>query len=191
MRKLLIILTAVLLISSLAMAEGGKRHKSSHFWGNNCVMDNISMDFDGGTLVLEHRDHGEPVVEITEEFELYVNGKHVETDAKQKKLLGEFYGNMDELVIMAEEIGIEGAKIGVEGAKLGAGAIASLFKLLDDDYDTDDYEREIEKKADAIEERAEDLEEQADELERVADNLEDIYEDLEDEIAELGELDWY
>ncbi|MFH2037420.1 MAG: hypothetical protein ABIJ45_13545 [Candidatus Zixiibacteriota bacterium] len=191
MKKLLIVLMAVLLIGSLAFAHGGKKHKSSHFWGSNCVMDNISMEFEDGTLILEHRDNGEPTVEITEEFELYINGKHIETNDKQKKLLGEFYENMDELTIRAAEMGIEGAKIGAKGAKLGVDAIASLFKLLDENYDTEDYEREMEKKAKALEKQADKLEEQADDLEKIADNLEDIYDDLENEIDELGELDWY
>jgi hypothetical protein len=191
MRKILITFLIFLFLIPTAFGYSKKRHKISNFNDFNCVLEYINVDFEDGTIILESRDYREPVVEITADYELYINGKLIKTDDRQKELIAEFYDTMDELLDRAKKIGIEGAKIGVEGAKLGIGTIASLIKLLSPHYDSDDLEREVEAKAEALEERAELLEEEAEEIENLAEDLEDIYEDMEDEIDELGALEWY
>ena len=80
-------------------------------------------------------------------------------------------------------------KIGAAGARLGIEAIASVFKLLRWDYDSDDLEREIERKAEKIEARAERLEARAEKIEQMACELERIEEKLERQIPEMRERD--
>jgi hypothetical protein len=191
MRKIIVISIALIFMFSTAFAVGGKHHKrSSSIKGSWCVMDHMDVDIDKGTIILSHRDYKEPVVEITEEYELYINGRHIKTNDHQKELLEEYYETMLELIESAKAIGLKGARIGIDGAKLGLGALGSLFKLISPDYDMEDFEREIEAEAEEIEAKAELLEEEAEELEILADDLEDIYEEMEDEITELGELEW-
>jgi len=191
MKKMIPILMALILATSIAYAHGGKKYKNCDFNWNSYTMDNIEIDLEESTIILTPCHQSKPKVEITEEYELYINGKLIETDARQKELIGEYYRTTMELVEKAKEIGIKGAKIGVEGAKLGLGSLASLVKLLRSDYDTDDFEKEIEAKAEKIEKKAELLEEEAEELEDLAYEMEDLYEQMEDEISELDELDWY
>ena len=80
MKKILIFSLLVIVMFSTAFAAGGKHHKSSHFFGTNCTMDNVDIDMDDGTLVMTHRDYDEPIVEITEDHELYINGKKIKID---------------------------------------------------------------------------------------------------------------
>lgn len=191
MKKLIIFSLAFLLAISTAFAHGGKRQKKCDISWNSYTMDNIEIELDESTIIMTPRHESKPRVEITEEYELYINGKLIETDSRQKDLIGEYYRITMDLVERAKKIGVEGAKIGVEGAKLGLGSLASLFKLLRSDYDTEDFEREIEAKAEKIEKKAELLEEEAEELEDMAYDMEELYEQMEEEITELDELDWY
>ncbi len=157
---------------------------------HGCMLDDLNIDIDDGSIIIEERGLGHDEVEITSDHELYVNGKFVKLDKDQQELVGRFYDQTFELIDYATEIGIEGAKIGAEGAAVGIHALTKLFKLLDSDYDTEDYEREIEAKADKLEARADKLDKKADEVEDMADRLEDLFYDMSESIPELKELNW-
>jgi hypothetical protein len=172
--------------SVLAAGSKYEAYNSPHGYFDRC-----SIELDDGSIIMSNNGHREPVIEITEDYELYINGRFIELDDQQRELVAEYYDKCMILVEEAVEIGAWGAKIGLKGAKVGLGAIASLVKILDEDYDWDDYEREIELQAEELEDEAEELEEQAEELEDLADELEEIFEEMEEEIEELGELDWY
>lgn len=194
MRKL-ISLTMVLLMSfSVGFAEGGKRTAQvisggtanhQHQW------DAIDFDLDGKTLVITNHGRHRGQVEITEKYDLFVNGDKIKLNDEQQVLVKKFYDQSMQIVNIAKEMGLEGARIGAEGAKLGIKAIGGLIKMLLTDYDEEDLDYYLEAESEKIEERAELLEEQAEELEDLADELEYLAEEMIEEIPELEELDWY
>jgi len=191
MRRIIIVLVLALFTFSLASAAPPKRDKDSKSHWYHHGDDNISMDFEDGTLIITNRGRDKETVEITEDYRLFVNGREVKTDKKQRELLREYYRSMEQLVESAAVIGIEGAKIGVKGAEIGVAAIAGLFCLLSEDYDTDDYERDMERKSAKLEIKAEKLEKEAEKLEENVEELEELADELSDEIPELRRLEWF
>jgi methyl-accepting chemotaxis protein len=145
-----------------------------------------------GSVMIKHRDRREKsTVEITRDYELYIDDELVKTDKVQTKLLQEYHGQLSDIRDQAKEIGWEGARIGAEGAKIGLLAGLGVLKMLFSDYSEDDLEYDVELAAEKIEERAEELEEKAEEIEDMVDDLDDITDDLRDAIPELAELDWF
>jgi hypothetical protein len=154
--------------------------------------ENTSFDLDDDVLIITHEQRRrKEVVEITPDYELFIDGEEIELDAKQKALVGDFYEGCLDIYDQAKKIGWEGAKVGVEGAKLGIKAIGCVFKLLSPNYDEDDLERELEREADKIEAKAAILEEKAEIIEDMADELEDLAYDMRREIPALRRLRWF
>jgi len=151
--------------------------------------DNINIDLEGGSVIVVNREkHDE--VEITGDYELYVNDEYIETDPQQKQLLQEFHTQVMDIKDEAIEVGIEGAKIGLEGAKVGLQAIGGVVKMIFTEYDDDDLDRDLERKTEIIEAKAELLEDRAEDIEDMADDLEDMLYDLEEQIPAIKALDW-
>ena len=191
MKILAILLMTSLIACSVVIAAppecSSRSHHSKHHWSNECC----DFRIDDGVIIITHDNGDYDKVEITEDGELYINGHLIDTDDKQKEILIEYHDRLAELIDYAEEIGHDGVKIGASGAKIGVMTIANLFKLLSSNYDTDDFEAEIEAEAEQIEHEAELLEEKAEELEKMAEKLEDLHSDLKDQIEELEELHWF
>ncbi|MCX6833904.1 MAG: hypothetical protein NTW07_02025 [candidate division Zixibacteria bacterium] len=197
MRKVVTLaLTALLCAIVVGDVHAGHRHEMNLSMRGNHVFefdDNTWFDLDDGSVVITHKERGEPrsTVEITDSYELYIDDERISLDSEQQALVREFYDQSVEIVDFAKTLGIEGAKIGVDGAKLGAKAVGCLFKLLSPDYDTDDYENEMEHEAKQIESKAKILEEKANEIEDMSDELDDLARDMRSEIPELRELRWF
>jgi hypothetical protein len=151
----------------------------------HCIED-ADIDIDDATITIRDDDYK---IEITGDYELYVNGEYIETNAEQQKLVEEYHDQIFEIIDRAKDIGLEGAKLGVDGAKIGLHAVFGVFKLMRDDYDSEDLEEELELKTDELEEKAAELEKEAEKLEYLADNLEELHDELKAEIPELGDLD--
>ena len=185
----------VVLIAYPSLNADSRNHFIRHVsWQSDDRLDrsHLEIDLEDGTLVITHEDRRDySTVEITEEYELSVDGRHIKTDKDQKKLLGEYY----ELVVGFEDaiidIGKEGARIGISGAVLGLKAVGGVFKLLSPHYDSDDLERDLEREAEKIEEKAEKLERQAEQIEHMVDELDAIARELTREIPELDDLGWF
>ncbi|MBD3401858.1 DUF2884 family protein [candidate division GN15 bacterium] len=160
----------------------------SHHWS---VDENVTMDFDDGTIVFESRDYPRDVVEITERYELLINGEPVELTADQQRHVREFHQATTDLIADAIAVGIEGADIGMEGAAIGVKAAGQALKALFTGHTFEDMEREIEREARKIEVKAEKLEEKADQIDRRADHIEDMYFDMFEEIPALRDLGWH
>ena len=192
MKRVAFILLTLLLASSVVFATGtvfkGKHKDRSgcHFRGEI----DFDVDFEDGTLIINKRGYRSATVEITEDYELYIDGRRIKTDAHEKELLGEFYELTFDLVDRAEVIGLHGAEIGIAGAKIGLQALGGLFRALLTEYELEDLEADLDADAEILEERAAILEKQAEEIEDIADELEALAEELTDEIPELEELDW-
>jgi len=193
--RYLLLTLVVILIAYPSLSAGSRNHFVRHVsWQSDDRLDrsHLEIDLEDGTLVITHEDRRDySTVEITEKYELYIDGRHVKTDKDQKKLLGEYY----ELVVGFEDaiidIGKEGARIGISGAALGLKAVGGVFKLLSPHYDSDDLERDLEREAEKIEVKAEKLERQAEQIEGMVDELDDIARELTREIPELDDLSWF
>ena len=153
MKKAIFILLVGLLLSASLYAYDDDRQvhrfSGSHKWYGS-MLDNIDVDIDGGDILMIEKGRDRNKVVITKDHQLIINGKKVKLDDDQQKKVIKFHDLTFALIDYAKEVGIEGAKIGVAGAAVGLEAVVKLFKLLDSEYDTEDYEREIEAKADAI-----------------------------------------
>jgi len=190
MRTTSIILVILIFTIGSAMAFDERDHRKYITLDDGCLMNNFDLDIDDGTIIINSHGRYSDVVEITDEYELYINDRHIKTDAEQKALLGEFHSKTMDLIEEAKVIGLEGAEIGLKGAKLGMHAVGGVFRLLLPDFDTDDLEDELEREAEKLEAQAEELEIQAEELEDIAEDLEDLADELVQKIPELDELDW-
>ena len=196
MRKTITSFLIFLIVCSLATA-GDWKDKKRHYYSINkgCItcLDDARVSFDHGTIVITSNKnrYNRDIVEITDDYELYVNDRYVETNRQQQELVEEYYDLMMDMVWDAKRIGWEGAKMGIEGAKVGLKAVVNVIRLIDPDYDTDDLEEELEEEAEKLEEQAELLEEEAEELEEIAEDLEDIHRKLRRRIPELRALKWF
>ena len=190
MKKSLLILLLGVLIISLGYSADLKKKKTTKYKTSFSTFEDVDIDIDDGTIVMIYKDNDDVKVEITEDYELYIDNEKVKINKDQRKLVKEYYFSMMLLIDEAKTIGLQGAEIGVEGAKMGLKAVANVFKLLSSDYDTDDLEREMEEEADKLEEEAEKLEKFADKIEERADELERLHDKMIDEIPELEVLDY-
>lgn len=158
---------------------------------HNLFRDNdVEVNFDDGSIVFTHEDDDE-TVEITDEYELIVNGQAVRLDADERRLVRKYHESFEHIMEEAKEIGIEGAKLGVQGAKLGIAAAVGSLKLLSPTYDEEDFEHELDHKSEKIERVAAKLEERAAKLERRAKTLERLHDQLRGEIDDLDDLGWF
>lgn len=164
--------------------------KKKHHEHNFSVLDNVDVDIDGDSIILTDKDSRDEV-EITGEYDLYVNGKEIELNDDQRKLVKEYYELYFEIIDYAKRIGLEGARLGVEGAAIGVKAVAGVFKMLSPDYDSEDLEAELEAQADKLEAKADVLEDRAEDIEDMADELEDLHYALADKIDALGDLEMF
>jgi len=153
----------------------------------HCLED-LDLNIDNEKITISDDDE-DYTVRITCDGDLYINGEYIELDDDQQELVEDYHGKIMEIVDRAKDIGIEGAKLGVDGAKIGLHAISGVFKLLREDYDSEDLERELEKKAEELEKKAEALEKEAEKLDAMADELEEIHDELKDSVPELSNLD--
>ena len=194
--------TTRLLTITLALLFVGSAFAGSRDRSNKNDRDNISwrndnsdctrIDMKHGSVIIEHEYRREiSTVEITEDFELFIDDELIKTDDAQNKLLEEYHVQLIEIHDQAKRIGWEGAKIGAQGAKIGLLAGIGVLKMLFTDYSEDDLEYDVEFAAEKLEERAERLEDKAEGIERMVDDLDDITDDLRDSIPELSELDWF
>ena len=96
---------------------------------------NAEIDIEGKTVIIRER-HDDEYVEITRDYDLYINGRRIRTRGVPARLTREYYEKVMDIRREARRIGLEGAEIGMEGAAMGIKAVAGLFKLLDPDFST-------------------------------------------------------
>jgi hypothetical protein len=190
MRTLLSFLLILFLTFSLSSAGHYSCRTFSDFGYGH--LEDVDIDIDDGSVIITYdgrRNYEE--VEITEDYELLIDGERIKTDRDQRELLKEYHETVFKIHECAKAIGLRGAELGIKGAKIGMKAIGGVFKAIFTDYDFEEFEEDIEWEAEKLEDEAEELEEEAEEIEELAENLEEIHEDLVDEIPELEELGWF
>jgi hypothetical protein len=190
MKKVAVVLFALCLTAVVAGSAHADRHIHAVHVDNHSHLNGVDVDFEDGSVIFTETEYGE-TVEITEDYELYVNDRLVELDDNQQELVKEYYDLFDQIIEEAKEIGWEGARIGVSGAHLGLKALGGLFKVVFTSYDSDDLERDMEREADKLEARAKVLERKAKVIEDMADDLEELADVMSSEIPELGKLEWF
>ena len=136
-------------------------------------------------------DRWEGEVEITEDYELYIDGKKTRLSRDEKEMVREYYHLADDIIETAHRIGWEGAKVGVQGAAIGLKAIVNVVKLISPNYTTEDLEEDMDREAEKIEAKAEVLEERAEVIDEIAEDLEDLHIEMKREIRELRNLRWF
>ena len=188
MKKITTVLLLGIFLLSLGHTADLKKKKSSIFKSDVYSLQNIDIDIDDGTMVMIYEDYDDLKVEITENYELYIDNNKIKTNSRQKKLIKEYYESFLQIIDDAKKIGLEGAKIGMDGAKIGLKAVAGVFKLLGSDYDSEDLEEELEEEAKKLEKQAEKLELKGELLEELADKFEKLHEEMIEEIPELKRL---
>jgi hypothetical protein len=184
---------AVMLVTCTCTAGLCRSHRWGDCDGHHTSIfndDGVEVEFDDGSLLIIN-DEEEDEVEITEEYELYVNGRHIDTSDEQRELIEEYYDRVRNITDYAAVLGLEGAKIGASGVKLGFAAIAKVVKLLREDYDEEDLEEEMEREAEKLERTAERLERKADRIEDMVDELEDLHDELRGNVPALKDLEWF
>ena len=189
MRKTLIFLLALaLIVLAFVTVDAKTKH---HFVSTTYDYNDgdLSIDFEGSTLVITCDYDDYDVVEINAEYELYVNDEEIKLDEVEQELVKEFYDQSVEVERSVKKIVAEGVRIGLKGAKLGLKAIGGLFKAALTSYTTDDFERDMEWEAEEIEYDARVLERKAKKIEKQVDLLEDIGIELTDRIPELQEIE--
>ncbi len=156
-----------------------------------CVFDDWEIELDKDQTLIIRPHHGRGEIVITEDYALYINGRHVRTDDEADELIEEFYHGTMEMVDEAIVIGAEAAVIGIAGAGIGIGAIGGTVRMLLTDYTEEEFERDIEREAEKLEREAEKLEDRAEVIEDMSEDLEEVAEDLADRVPELRRLDWF
>ncbi|MCP4633472.1 MAG: YggN family protein [candidate division Zixibacteria bacterium] len=147
--------------------------------------DGADLDIVDGTIIMKFRDGNHSEIEITEKYELYIDGEIVEISRDQEKIVKKYYVTLHEVLEGATLIGIEGAEIGIAGANIGIKAVTNIWKFLLPGYDTEDFEEALEEEAEALEEQAEKLEVKAEKLEQKAEDAGEAFEEMVENIPEL------
>ncbi|MBN1163114.1 MAG: hypothetical protein JXB45_00910 [Candidatus Krumholzibacteriota bacterium] len=189
-RVILILSIAVILVIGGSVEAGGRHKYCGSDNGFGLLPDDVSLDFDDGTLVIQSDDYDQ-TVEINDECDLYIDGRKIETDRDQERLLCRYYEDLEEIIELAKEIGVEGAMLGMGGAKIGLKAVINAAMLILEDYDSEDLEKELEKEAEKLERRAKKLEKKAEKIEDRADDFKKTHRKLRKAIPELKELEWF
>ncbi len=187
MRILFTIILSMFILGTTVYGVDYKKKKKHHHNICHDILDNAEIEIEDGSILIYPKYYDDETIEITDSYELYIDGKRIDLDDHQQELIEEFHTKFFAMIEMAKEVGLQGAAIGLKGAGIGVAAIAGICKLIDEDYDEEDLERELEEKAAQLEEEAEELEEQAKELEEVGYALEDLALEIHDEIPEIRE----
>jgi hypothetical protein len=182
-------LVALLVVAPAVFARDHHVHYSSSGHHSD-FLDGVDLDIRHHSIFLTNDEYDNDEVEITRDYELYINDDRIELSEKQEKLVHAFYDQTFELMDSAKAIGLEGARVGMAGAKVGLKAVLGLAKLFSPNYDTDDLEADIDREASKIEARAEELEDRADQIEDMAYDVEDRFDRMMDGIPALRDLNW-
>lgn len=211
MKKLIIFALSILLMVP-AIAGARKKYgshssyrvydmRSNHGLNRMYLSDHgsWSLDWDGDRLVIESYDFDNEA-EITDDFELFINGDKVKLNKKQKSLVREFYKSAENLQMRADAIGEKGRAMGRTGGIIGPTRQAQAqlsYAMARTNYRYDRYDRhdrydddsdDLEEAMEELEERMEELEEQLEaKQEQLEEKLEAMTEGLEEAAEELEE----
>jgi len=154
-------------------------------------LERMDIDITDETLIFRPNERNDEFVEFTPDHRLIVNGTQVDLNSRQQKMVRRYHENFFSIIDEIKEIAKEGAKIGLAGAKIGLQALANTIRLVSEDFDSKDFEEDMNNRSQEIEEKAVLLEERADRLEEQVEMLEKLHSDLRHSVKELEELNWF
>lgn len=174
---------------AVVICHDGDKHVSVHH--KHPGESNTDLDIDHGTVTITHHGTKRERVEITDNADLFINGKKIKIDDDQRKLLADYHDHLIEITEKGAEIGLEGAQIGLEGAGVGLKAVGGAFKMIFADYSSDELEADLDSAAAKVEKKANKLEAKANKLEEIADEMESLQDDICSRIPEIDKLGWF
>jgi len=188
-------LLAMVALAALALpaapAAAGHRHGEKHRISVGHDHQDQQVDLEDGWLLFRHDDHPREEVAISADGDLEVNGDAVSVNERDRDALRDFHLGFVEIIDSAIALGEEAADVGAAGAAYGMKALAKVVRLLDDDCDEKDLEREMKLEEAKIEAVAAKLEAKGEAIEELADEWEADGRALKRRIPELREIDWF
>ena len=191
MSRKIFILTVFITFSHLLFADCAKDGNINFLDENIICLNEKKIEVEEDRINIYDCDDNDNYIMITSTRELYINNKLIKTDETTKKVIEEYYKLVLEIRKGAIQIALEGARLGIKGAQIGIVAVAKLPLLLLSDYDTDDYEKAIEKKAGRLEDDAKIIEKKGEELEALVDDLKYLEKKLRKKVEDINELNWF
>lgn len=185
MKKVAILLMIVTLLAGGLFAYGNDRHIDF----NSIDCNGRNYEFEDDCIYIYNDDYHRDYIKITEDLELYINGREIETNYFDRRILDEYYDGLREIREMAKELGYDGAKLGLKGAVVGIKAVAKIPMIILGK--SDEFEKSIEQETEKIEREAEEIEERGEEIEKMADEVDDCEYKLKKRIEELDDLGWF
>jgi hypothetical protein len=185
----LVLCIAVPVIS--VFAEGHYGHRSNPCRPHFDIHDRANISLSHGSILIEERDGHDGEVEITKECRLFLNGDEVDLDGGQRDLVREYHDRAESAWSEIKEIAMDGVEVGLEGASFGLKTVGGVFHMILPDYDSDDFERDMEAAESKLEAKAQKLDDRADRLDGRMDDLKNLHERLKSAVPELQELDWF
>jgi hypothetical protein len=190
MRRIKYYLVLILSLSFVLSAADLKKHKHKRSELLN-TFDKFEINVEDNDIVFTSKEEPAEEVIFTSENGLIINGEKIPLNQREKQRVRLYREQTFLIIDKACDIGIQGGKLGAQGAMIGLEALAGVFKMIDDDYDSEDLERELEARAEELELEAEKLEHEAEEIEEMAEELEEMQHELKEEIEELDDLHWF
>ncbi len=174
---------SLLMFTTLTAAEINKNNCYSNYFRVACL-DDGDVSFNGNSIFFTPSDDG-PIIEITDEYRLYIDGEEIEVGKEERWLLRSYYETVVVLLREAEWLGCEGAKIDINnGAALGWEALTEIVEAFFTDYSMEELE-ELEANAKRLEKKAAKLEDRGKELEELAKEFEKLHFRLKRKISKL------
>ena len=102
MKKISVLTLTSILMLALTMTNCIAHEHNSTSNGSSLCLDNINIDIEDGTLILTNKNDDDETVEITEDYELYVNGRYIRTDYREDKLIRDYYDKFMEIIDYAK-----------------------------------------------------------------------------------------
>lgn len=184
--KSVIILTVILTLSAFSSElKKNKNHLNFSFF------DNVNVEMVDGDVVFTYNEEPYDIVIFKVNNSLVINGENIELNKRQRKLVEEYRNSVMDMIDGAKRIGFAGAHVGVKGAEIGVKAVVNVLKLMDEDYDSDDYAKELEEAAEKLKMKTEELEEMGDELKELQEVMDDNRDELKESLRELRKFDWF
>ncbi|MBN1894512.1 hypothetical protein JW906_08450 [bacterium] len=191
------IIAVVFLITGCGVLAAGDRYDRHHiemrgFFRPQLVYnENIEVYLRNGTVYILDGDFEQNQVKITRDNRLYVNDVSVATDSTGRRLTRAYYDLAAQIMKETKKIGIEGAKMGLRGAGIGAKAVVGVIRMLLPNYNSQDFERDMDEAAAKLEARAKILEEKGGLIDEKIERLKDMHPKMKKRIPALKDLEWF
>jgi len=197
LNRLMQVSTMALFVAGYGVLAAGDHNGGHHiemrgFFRPQLVYDeNVKVYLRNGTVYILDGDFDENRLKITRDNRLYVDDTYVTTDTVGQRLTHEYHDLVFQIMRDTKKIGIEGAKMGLRGAGIGAKAVVGVMRMLLPNYDSHDFERDMDAAAAKLEARAKGLEEKGALIDEKIERLKETHLKMKNRIPALKDLEWF